>query len=172
MYRVVKTCYLDMAHRVRGHKGKCQNVHGHTYMVELSLSSPKLAELGMVVDFHEFSEFFRTHVLPFDHSLLTCKEDFDKVLELCEYHPTGANLTMRKLREAWAIPEFGGDASSWKKLPFNPTAENLAAWFFASASHYFRNRYGVQVDYVRVYEQLHPVVAYAEFRPAPKGVES
>lgn len=42
---------FDAAHRVRGHQGKCQMLHGHRYVIEATFTTNNLSEIGMVLDF-------------------------------------------------------------------------------------------------------------------------
>ena len=40
-------------HALRGYRGKCENVHGHNYRVQLTLEGPELDGIGLLVDFVE-----------------------------------------------------------------------------------------------------------------------
>lgn len=51
MYRVTRTFRAEMAHRLNGHEGKCQNLHGHSYVIHVTAESIGLDKLGRVVDF-------------------------------------------------------------------------------------------------------------------------
>lgn len=44
---------VDSAHSLVWHKGKCQNLHGHTYKIELTYKD-QLNKNGIVKDFGEF----------------------------------------------------------------------------------------------------------------------
>jgi 6-pyruvoyltetrahydropterin/6-carboxytetrahydropterin synthase len=51
------TCKYEFcaAHRILGHEGKCKFLHGHNYLLELTLGceSNDLDKLGMVIDFSD-----------------------------------------------------------------------------------------------------------------------
>ncbi len=106
------TSYVfDAAHRIAGHPGKCAWLHGHTYHLEVTVSSPMLNPLGMVMDFDDLGDAVRTAVLDlWDHSTLLAADDPlgpaisavqreapDRVV-LLPGPPTAEVLT----REAWA----------------------------------------------------------------------
>ena len=40
--KVGKQFSFDASHQLVGHFGKCANLHGHTYKVEVVLTGPKL----------------------------------------------------------------------------------------------------------------------------------
>jgi 6-pyruvoyltetrahydropterin/6-carboxytetrahydropterin synthase len=50
-YTVCKRMRFAAAHRLREHQGKCADLHGHNYTVEVFIRAPRLNALGMVVDF-------------------------------------------------------------------------------------------------------------------------
>ena len=51
MHKVSVIDYFSAAHNLRGYKGKCEELHGHNWKVEVSLESARLDKTGMVVDF-------------------------------------------------------------------------------------------------------------------------
>jgi len=46
-------CTIDSAHRLDGYKGKCKNMHGHTWLIELWFKGPCMLkdDVGIMVDF-------------------------------------------------------------------------------------------------------------------------
>jgi len=61
---------FDAAHKLEWHNGKCKNLHGHTYRLEV-LVKGELNRAGIVIDFHELNEIVKDEVLAFlDHSYL------------------------------------------------------------------------------------------------------
>jgi 6-pyruvoyltetrahydropterin/6-carboxytetrahydropterin synthase len=42
---------FSSAHNLRGYKGKCEELHGHNWRVEVEIASNKLDKTGMVLDF-------------------------------------------------------------------------------------------------------------------------
>ena len=122
------TAYVfDAAHRIAGHPGKCAWLHGHTYLLEVTVSSPALNPLGMVMDFDDLGDAVRKAVLDlWDHATLLAVDDPlgpaisavqreapDRVV-LLPGHPTAEVLT----REAWTRIE--------SRLPAGITLERVA----------------------------------------------
>ncbi len=71
------TSYVfDAAHRIAGHPGKCAWLHGHTYNLDVTVSSPTLNPLGMVMDFDDLRDVVRKAVLDlWDHATLLAADD-------------------------------------------------------------------------------------------------
>ncbi len=50
-FHLSKRFTFDAAHKIPWHKGKCKNLHGHTYILEVCVSSDILDSEYFVVDF-------------------------------------------------------------------------------------------------------------------------
>ena len=53
MFKIAKEFSFDMAHLIDGHDGKCQNLHGHTYKLQVEVAGDLFAEgakAAMVMD--------------------------------------------------------------------------------------------------------------------------
>lgn len=48
---ITRRLEFDAGHRLMKHESKCRNVHGHRYVVEVSVAGPQLDVVGRVVDF-------------------------------------------------------------------------------------------------------------------------
>ena len=55
MYILKTEAAFDSAHFLHGYNGKCSNIHGHRWIIEVEICSEKLIEegqtRGMIVDF-------------------------------------------------------------------------------------------------------------------------
>ncbi len=137
MYKVqVKGCF-DSAHFLKGYDGKCSNLHGHRWTVEVELCKEELQEegqcRGMVLDFSDVKDVLRGETKRLDHCLL---------IEEGSLRET----TLAALKEEnFRILEF----------PFRPTAENFAKYFF----DYMKSA-GYPVSAVRVYETPNNCATY------------
>ncbi|MDH3002257.1 6-carboxytetrahydropterin synthase QueD [Pasteurella multocida] len=74
MFKIAKEFSFDMAHMLDGHDGKCQNLHGHTYKLQVELcgelhqTGPKK---GMVIDFSALKDIVKQRILdPMDHAFI------------------------------------------------------------------------------------------------------
>ena len=112
MYELKTDAYFDSAHFLADYHGKCENLHGHRWRVEVTIGSTELGASGtekdMVCDFGEFKRIVRELVEKYDHTFLVEEGTLPKKL-------------MRGLEKAGFSP---------KVLPFRTTAENLAKHFF------------------------------------------
>lgn len=76
MVECTRRIEFDCGHRVIGHKNKCQYLHGHRYVLEITASSEKLNDLGMVVDFGELKDVMKGWIdQNFDHNVILHKDD-------------------------------------------------------------------------------------------------
>ena len=78
MMLIVK-CDFDAAHFLENYKGKCANIHGHRWVVEVFLNVPEDEDL--TIDFHDAKDIIN-NVLP-DHSFLN---------KIYSFNPTAENL--------------------------------------------------------------------------------
>ena len=75
---------FQAAHYLKGYKGKCENVHGHTFHVEVHVRVTELDEIGIGIDFAEIKQAM-ADLLP-DHTLLN---------EIYDFNPTAENIARR-----------------------------------------------------------------------------
>ncbi|WLR52840.1 6-carboxytetrahydropterin synthase QueD [Bacillus tianshenii] len=63
--------------------GKCQNIHGHTYFVNVTIAGDALNESGFLVNFQTLKKLVHGR---YDHSLMNEHNDFNN--EDSDYFPT------------------------------------------------------------------------------------
>lgn len=81
MYYVQKTLEISAAHQLRlDYESKCENLHGHNYMITVYCKSETLDRNGMVVDFNVIKEKVHNYL---DHKNLN---------DLFTFNTTGENL--------------------------------------------------------------------------------
>ena len=86
---------FSAAHFLKGYKGKCEKVHGHTFQVEVEVRVAGLDEVGIGVDFTELKKALAS-VLP-DHTLLN---------EAYPFNPSAENLARHlygELKKRYAV---------------------------------------------------------------------
>jgi len=66
-------------HALRGYKGKCENVHGHNYKVQVVVAGPQLNSIGLLMDFVELRAAIRGVVERLDHRFLNDLPPFDQL---------------------------------------------------------------------------------------------
>jgi len=58
---------FSSAHQLRGYKGKCENLHGHNYKVEIYACGEELNNIGLLIDFGELKDAADEIVKYLDH---------------------------------------------------------------------------------------------------------
>jgi 6-pyruvoyltetrahydropterin/6-carboxytetrahydropterin synthase len=71
----VKASY-DSAHFLRNYRGKCENLHGHHYVVEAGLAFDDVGEGGMAFDFTDAKRHLRAIAGELDHQNINDLEPF------------------------------------------------------------------------------------------------
>jgi 6-pyruvoyltetrahydropterin/6-carboxytetrahydropterin synthase len=86
MFEVTVEETFAAGHALRGYRGKCENVHGHNYRVQLTMEGAELDAIGLLVDFVEVKKMIHTVVDYLDHRFINDLPPFDKV------NPSAENL--------------------------------------------------------------------------------
>lgn len=87
MYELTVETDFAAAHRLVGYEGLCENLHGHNWRVDVTVSSPSLNDLGMVMDFKDLKALVAELLEEFDHKYLNDIPPFDAI------NPTTENLS-------------------------------------------------------------------------------
>ncbi len=86
MYDVTVTDTISASHHLRGYQGKCENIHGHNYKVEVTVRATTLDDTGLAIDFGILKGILRQVVEKFDHKDLNSCEEF------LEINPSSENI--------------------------------------------------------------------------------
>lgn len=146
-YEVIRSHEICAGHRVVGHESKCRHLHGHNYVFHfhvapkpidgVSIKGDPLDQVGRVIDFSvvksTLCEWLETN---WDHRFLHWEEDL-----------LIAGLVYAKCGLKTALPEQDDldFMSSLVPLPFNPTAENLAAYMVEVIGPRLLDEHGVEL---------------------------
>ena len=62
--RLTKIFHFDTGHALAGYDGKCRNVHGHSYTLEVTVAGepiqdPNHVKFGMVIDFGDLKNIVK-----------------------------------------------------------------------------------------------------------------
>lgn len=71
--KVTKEVTFDSAHMLSNYKGKCENLHGHTYRLQVTVDQPLQAEGNeecMVMDFNTLKKAVDFATEAFDHAII------------------------------------------------------------------------------------------------------
>lgn len=137
MYYLKAEASFDAAHFLANYDGKCRNIHGHHWLVQVRVCGEALQtddqECGMLVDFSTLKDALKSVVAPLDHTLI---------------YQTGT------LRDK-TLDALAEEAFSLTAVPFRPTAENFAQYFYTHMQ-----ALGYQVAEATVYETPNNCASY------------
>lgn len=135
--RITRKLEFDAGHRISTHNSQCRHLHGHRYVIEITLSGNIIADegtpqQGMVMDFSEVKRIAQSVLVDqWDHAFLVYAQDIMVVefLKTLENHKTVV-------------------------LGVQPTAENLATIAFEILDQAYHDIYGndLRLEHVRLYE--------------------
>ena len=79
MHQVSIQTSFSAAHFLRNYKGKCENLHGHNWKVEVTVSKKALDKTGMAIDFSLLKQKTNKIVEQFDHTHLNTIPYFEEI---------------------------------------------------------------------------------------------
>ncbi|GAA0076513.1 6-carboxytetrahydropterin synthase QueD [Clostridium sp. CTA-5] len=139
MYILKAEHSFDSAHFLAGYEGKCGNIHGHRWKVEIEIQGETLVKGGqldgMVIDFGDLKKDVKEMVDYYDHALIIQEN-------------TMREETLNCIKQ---------DSFRVIEVNFRPTAENFAAFFFK-----IMKDKGYNVKRATVYETPTNSAAYEE----------
>jgi 6-pyruvoyltetrahydropterin/6-carboxytetrahydropterin synthase len=97
VYRTFVETDFSAAHQLRGYKGRCGELHGHTWTVRVVVETKSLDNIGMTIDFKDLKKKVDFVVGSFDHRCLNQIKPFEKK------NPTAENLARYIYREVGKI---------------------------------------------------------------------
>ena len=139
MYTLKVEHSFDSAHFLYGYEGKCRNIHGHRWKVEVEIKAENLLKngqlRGMVVDFGDIKKDVKKLLDYYDHALIIEK-----------------NTLKSKTLECLLDEEF-----KVIEIDFRPTAENFSYFFYKEIE-----KKGYSVKKITVYETPNNSATYSE----------
>ena len=113
MFQVSVEETFSAGHALRGYKGKCENVHGHNYRVQVTMEGPQLDGIGLLVDFTKLKEIMRGVIRRLDHQFINDLEPFTRV------NPSAENMAK------YFFDELSGQLTG---LPPGAHVANVVVW--------------------------------------------
>jgi 6-pyruvoyltetrahydropterin/6-carboxytetrahydropterin synthase len=109
--RVTKQFTFETAHALYGYDGKCRNIHGHSYKLDVTVIGEPITDMdnvkcGMVIDFGDLKHIVKSQVVDkMDHAIILNKEtphiELAQTLKssghdviLVDYQPTSENMVI------------------------------------------------------------------------------
>jgi 6-pyruvoyltetrahydropterin/6-carboxytetrahydropterin synthase len=132
-FTIMRKIEFCAGHRLVGHEGKCANIHGHNYIVQIHVSGSEVDSVGRIVDFAVINRLFKTWIDEnWDHGVILWDCDEAAIAALSRVQPNRVFC-----------------------LPYNPSAENLARYLLTEVAPSLISRiegYDVEVTRVIVWE--------------------
>lgn len=75
---------FSSAHFLREYEGKCENLHGHNWKVEMVLRGKELNKIGLLMDFKDMKNTLNLVLDELDHKLINDIEFFKSNNPSCE----------------------------------------------------------------------------------------
>ncbi|MHB8172142.1 MAG: 6-carboxytetrahydropterin synthase QueD [Thermincolia bacterium] len=88
MYQLTIKAHFDAAHHLRDYQGKCAQIHGHSWQVEVMVAGEELDKTGMLIDFGILKEHVNEIIGVLDHRYLNELDAFN----LEGMNPTAENI--------------------------------------------------------------------------------
>ena len=141
--RITKQFSFETGHALYGYDGKCKNVHGHSYRLDVTVIGVPISDntnvkFGMVIDFGDLKKIVKEEIVNvFDHATVFNKNtphvELAKELEdrghnvlLVDYQPTSE---MMVINFADKIKKRLPENIKLHSLKLQETATSFAEWF-------------------------------------------
>jgi len=77
MFEVSVEQVFAAGHALRNYKGKCENIHGHNWRVQVVIEGERLDDTGLLVDFIDVKDLMGSVIARLDHQFLNEVAPFD-----------------------------------------------------------------------------------------------
>ena len=137
MLTITRKLEFDAGHRIPNHRSECRNVHGHRYVMHITLTG-KVQEKkgasseGMLMDFSDVKKLAQTHLVShWDHAFLVYEHD-TVVRQFLDSLPGHKTVVVDRI----------------------PTVENLAQIAFDTLKDVYETHYdsGLTLQSIKLYE--------------------
>ena len=127
---VMRRISFCAGHRLYKHGGKCEHFHGHNYLAEFFVTGDEVDSVGRVIDFADLKNRTKGWIDDnWDHSFLVYEKDDNAIQALETVQP-----------------------SRLFKMPYNPTAENMAKYLLEVVCPQVLQGTGAKAQKVRIWE--------------------
>jgi 6-pyruvoyltetrahydropterin/6-carboxytetrahydropterin synthase len=86
MFELMIETTFSAAHQLRGYMGKCEQLHGHNWKVQVHVSAERLNEIDIAIDFHDLKRMTHEAISSLDHAFL------NDVFPFTEKNPSSENV--------------------------------------------------------------------------------
>jgi 6-pyruvoyltetrahydropterin/6-carboxytetrahydropterin synthase len=89
MFELKVRTHFSAAHKILEHPGKCRNLHGHNWNVDVTVEASDLDRIGLAVDFSQIKAIVKEVIEPLDHVYLNDLPQFSTV----QKNPSAENIS-------------------------------------------------------------------------------
>jgi 6-pyruvoyltetrahydropterin/6-carboxytetrahydropterin synthase len=111
-YEITVESNFSAAHRLRGYKGKCENIHGHNWRVQAAFTRAiELDKTGLVLDFVKAKKLLEKVLYQLDH------KDINRVAVFKKANPSSeliAKFIYDRLKKALKAKAILTKVSVWE----------------------------------------------------------
>lgn len=86
MYELTIQTKFSAAHQLRNYNGRCENLHGHNWKVDVYVTAEKLDDVGLAVDFRVLKDTTNGFLDQIEHKFLNDIPPFN------EMNPSSENI--------------------------------------------------------------------------------
>jgi 6-pyruvoyltetrahydropterin/6-carboxytetrahydropterin synthase len=86
MYELRITTKFSAAHQLRNYQGKCENLHGHNWKVDVYVQTEILNDIGLAMDFKDLKDSTNQFLEQIEHSFV------NDVFPFTEINPSSENI--------------------------------------------------------------------------------
>lgn len=79
MFELKIITQFGAAHQLRNYNGKCENLHGHNWKIEVFVKGDELDKDGMLIDFSILKKRTKEIIEEFDHKFLNDLDCFSEI---------------------------------------------------------------------------------------------
>lgn len=143
MQTITRTGSFDSMHRVMNEKFKCHNIHGHTYLYELTFEFDNVDSIGYAIDFKEIKRVCMQWI---DDTL-----DHGAILNPQDHYMEDVCKTLGS--KTWLMSLAGMDTYTGLRY-CNPSVENIAKEIYLAMHLLMSRLYGhkIRIKNVRIRE--------------------
>ncbi|UQZ88178.1 6-carboxytetrahydropterin synthase QueD [Deltaproteobacteria bacterium Smac51] len=92
MFELKVTSHFAAAHNLREFYGKCEDLHGHNWFVEIKVRAKEVDNIGLVMDFGVIKRHLKNVLELIDHKYLNELPEFKETAPTRESNPTSENI--------------------------------------------------------------------------------
>ncbi len=140
--RITKLFSFEMAHALEGYDGSCQNIHGHSYKLRVTVIGTPVCDSqspkdGMLIDFSDLKRIVEQSIInKYDHALVLNKateaatidvlqNHYNKIITV-DYQPTSEQMLLEFASVLQTV--LPSDINLYS-LRLNETDTSYAEWF-------------------------------------------